>query len=101
MPSKRLSKAFLYKIRNNINIRKVIADILGMEWKISDAYFRFLCPACNSFNTATDKKTNMGRCFDCKRNFNNIDLVMIMERLDFLQAVDMLKICFNIKEVLD
>ena len=98
MHSKKYSQQFLFGLRNNIDIRKVITDILNMEWKITDAYFRFLCPACNSFNSSTDKKTNLGRCFDCKRNFNTIDLVMIVERLDFLQAVSLLKTCFNMKD---
>ena len=38
--------------------------------------------------TATNPRTNLGRCFRCQRNFNPIDLVMVVKRYTFLQAVD-------------
>lgn len=51
----------------------------------------FLCPACSEFLTATNLRTNLGRCFVCERNFNPIDLVMLIEDVDFVTAIHMLQ----------
>ncbi|MCP4062064.1 MAG: hypothetical protein GY740_02060 [Gammaproteobacteria bacterium] len=84
------SKTMLRRLRNDISVAKLIGDLLGMPTKISEGYFRFLCPVCNEFNTATNPKTNLARCFSCKRNFNPIDIVMIVQRLNFPDAVEYL-----------
>ena len=62
-----------------------------MPNKEIEGFFRFLCPLCREFNTATNPKTNLARCFRCKRNFNPIDLVMVVERCGFLDAVRFLE----------
>lgn len=85
------SKELLRRLRNEIPISEVIADILKMETRISEGYFRFLCPVCNEFNTATNSGTNLARCFSCRKNFNPIDMVMIVKRYNFLDAVEYLK----------
>ncbi|HOH28324.1 MAG TPA: CHC2 zinc finger domain-containing protein [Candidatus Hydrogenedentes bacterium] len=83
----RYSKQCLWNLRNLIPIAMLIADILELPHKISDGYFRFQCPLCKNFDTATNPKTNLARCFACKRNFNTIDLVMMEKRLNFKDAV--------------
>jgi len=85
----RYSKEFLRRIRNEIDIQEVVRA-LALPWKISDGYFRFLCPRCSEFNTATNPRTNLGRCFRCRRNFNPIDLVMAVRASSFLDAVEFL-----------
>ena len=85
--SRSLSKPYLRRLRNHIAIRDLIADILDIPWKISEGRFRFLCPLCGDFDTATHPDTNLARCFRCQRNFNPIDITMIHKRHDFLQAV--------------
>ena len=82
-----LSKPYLRRLRNDISIRELIADILQIPWKISEGRFRFLCPLCREFHTATNPETNLARCFRCGQNFNPIDLTMIHRRCDFLQAI--------------
>ena len=82
-----LAQSYLRRLRNDIPIRDVIADLLDMVWKISEGRFRFLCPLCREFHTAANPKTNLARCFRCERNFNPIDMTMIHKRQDFLQAV--------------
>jgi hypothetical protein len=37
--------------------------------------------------TACHPKTNLGRCFRCQRNFNPIDLVMVVKGFCFQEAV--------------
>ena len=84
---RRFSPATLRKLRNNIPIARLIGDVLGIPCKIREGYFRFLCPLCSDFNTATNPKTNLARCFKCEKNFNPIDIVMLDKRLNFVEAV--------------
>ena len=88
--SRRIAEAELRQLRNDVDITRLIRH-LGVPCKRRDGYFRFLCPLCDEFNTATNPRTNLGRCFRCCENFNPIDLVMRLERLSFLQAVEFLR----------
>ena len=88
--AKRYSKQSLRMLRNEIPITTLIADLLKMENKVSEGYFRFLCPICSGFNTATSQKTNLARCFRCEINFNPIDMVMEVKRVGFVDAVEYL-----------
>ena len=90
MPN-RYSKQTLWKLRNTIPIALLIADILNIPCKTDLAYFRFLCPLCSGFDTATNPKTNLARCFTCKRNFNTIDLTMTVKHQNFREAVQFLQ----------
>jgi DNA primase len=84
------SKEKLRRLRNGVPIEKLISEVLDMPTKVSEGYFRFLCPVCNEFVTATNPKTNLARCFRCERNFNPIDLVMVVKSLNFREAVEYL-----------
>jgi DNA primase len=87
---KRFSSYLLFRIRNHIPITELIREKLKLPWKQSEGEFRFLCPICSEFNTATNRRTNLARCFRCKKNFNPIDIVMVEQRLDFIKAVSLL-----------
>ena len=87
---KYFTRQLLYRLRNEIPV----ADLLvRLDWphKQRDGRFVFLCPACREFLTATNPRTNLGRCFACERNFNPIDLVMLIEDVDFVTAVQTLE----------
>jgi DNA primase len=86
----RFSAATLRKLRNDIPIHRLIGDVLDIPCKVREGYFRFLCPLCSDFNTATNPKTNLARCFRCERNFNPIDIVMLEKRINFVEAVEYL-----------
>jgi len=86
-----LTRPYLRRLRNEIDVRTLIAEVLNMEHRHSGGHFRFLCPLCREFNTAVNPKTNLGRCFCCSRNFNPIDLVILVKDYDFLQAVTFLE----------
>jgi len=88
--SKKFSSEALRRLRNEIDIAKLIAETLELPWKNSEGYFRFLCPLCSEFNSATNPRTNLARCFRCRRNFNPIDLVMVVRACDFVAAVEFL-----------
>jgi len=81
----------LFAVRNHIPIRLLIESILRIPVKIVEGIFRFLCPLCSEFQTATQAKTNLARCFRCQKNFNTIDLVMIVNGLNFVESVKFLK----------
>ena len=91
------SKKELYELRNRIPITVVIADVLDIPSKMIDGYFRFLCPLCSEFMTATNHRTNLARCFRCQKNFNPIDMIMIVKKYTFKEAVEYLQ---DIREII-
>ena len=88
---RRYAKDTLRTLRNDIPINTLIADMLGLPSKTAEGYFRFLCPRCGGFHTATNPKTNLAQCFDCRRNFNTIDITMTVKRQNFRDAVQFLQ----------
>jgi DNA primase len=88
---KYFSSRELYKLRNSIPIDVLIEKELAIPSKISEGFFRFLCPLCNEFQTAVNPKSNMGRCFRCEKNFNTIDVVMIWQNTGFVESVKYLQ----------
>ncbi len=82
---------FLRMLRNQLPIDEVIGNLLNLELRNTADRFRFRCPLCNNFHTATNRETNLARCFDCQKNFNPIDLVMTVANCSFLDAVELLK----------
>jgi len=87
----RFSAQELFELRNTIPVDWLIKDCLRIPVKISDGIFRFLCPLCNEFQTATNPSTNLARCFRCDKNFNPIDLVMVVKGIGFVESVNYLK----------
>jgi predicted RNA-binding Zn-ribbon protein involved in translation (DUF1610 family) len=88
---RRLTGNELFRLRNLIPIDMLIKEQLNMESKMSEGYLRFLCPLCGEFQTATNAKTNLARCFRCEKNFNPIDLVMVVKAVGFIESVHYLK----------
>ena len=91
MQGERFTRAELFRIRNAISINEVIEHIVALPCKVRDGHLRFVCPVCSEANTATNPKTNLARCFRCRRNFNPIDMVMLARRSGFVEAVRYLK----------
>ena len=86
MPN-RIPRQTLFRLRNDIHIDFIIADFLRLPCKVSEGFLRFLCPICQELNSATNPKTNLARCFRCKKNFNPIDLVMAEKGISFKDAI--------------
>jgi hypothetical protein len=93
--AKLYSPDFLKMLRNQIPIDEVIIDLLNLEVRNNHKILRFRCPLCYNFHTATNHETNLARCFDCKKNFNPIDLVITVENCGFVDAVKILKDCIS------
>lgn len=88
---KLFSSQELYRLRNSIPIDVLIEKELAIPSKISEGFFRFLCPLCNEFQTAVNPKNNLGRCFRCEKNFNTIDMVMSWHNIGFVDSVKYLQ----------
>ena len=83
------TKQQLFQVRNDIDIDWLINDKLHLGRQFNRIW-RFQCPVCQQFNTATQKKNNLARCFSCQQNFNTIDLVIYNKKMNFVPAVQFL-----------
>jgi len=92
------SKQRLYHLRNDVDINWLITEKLQLQRRF-DKIWRFQCPLCGQFNTATQVKNNLARCFDCSKNFNTIDLVVYSKKLNFAPSVQFLENCLPVQEV--
>jgi hypothetical protein len=91
MTNRCFSSSQLYALRNEINVQMLIEKTLHIPCRVTKGCFRFLCPLCNGFDSAVNPKTNLARCFRCEKNFNTIDLVMLIRHSDFVQSVKFLQ----------
>ena len=80
------SKQQLFQVRNKIDINWLINEKLNIE-RLFNGAWRFRCPLCQELNTATQKKTNLARCFSCQKNFNTIDIVIYTKKINFVPSV--------------
>jgi len=88
--NRRFSDEELYNVRNRIPIRHVIESLLAIPSETLRGIFRFRCPLCAGRHTAIKPETNLSRCFDCGKNFNAIDLCMLVRRTNFAESVKFL-----------
>lgn len=77
----------------------LIENTLRIPCRVIKGCFRFLCPLCNGFDTAVNPNTNLARCFQCEKNFNTIDLVMLVRQADFVQSAKFLQSIHQKEEV--
>ena len=68
----------LRRLRNDLPMPVTIAALGrdGPPSKMSEGYFRFLCPHCGEMRATVNPRNNLAHCFTCKKNLNNIDLLM-------------------------
>ena len=62
----------------------------GPPSKISEGYFRFVCPRCGEQRATVNPRNNLAHCFCCQQNLNNIDLLITLG-YDFRSAVVLLE----------
>ena len=82
----------LRRIRNDLPMPVTIAALGcdGPPSKMSEGYFRFLCPHCGEMCATVNPRNNLAHCFHCAKNLNNIDLLMTLG-YDFKTAVVVLE----------
>lgn len=98
MANRCFSSSLLYALRNEISVQLLIEKTLCIPWQVTKGRFRFLCPLCGSYDTAVNPKTNLARCFQCEKNYNPIDLVMLARQADFVQSVKFLQSIYQKNE---
>jgi DNA primase len=78
----------LRRLRNDLPMPVTIAALGrdGPPSKMSEGYFRFLCPRCGEMRATVNPRNNLAHCFSCKKNLNNIDLLLTID-YDFRDAV--------------
>ena len=86
----------LRRIRNELPMPVTIAapGCDAPPSKMSEGYFRFLCPHCGEMRATVNPRNNLAHCFTCKKNLNNIDLLMTLGH-DFPAAVTLLERWLN------
>ena len=92
--SPRFSQQQLFVLRNQIPIELLIEKVLALPSDRKNGYLRFACPLCQGFHTGINAEHNLARCFDCRKNFNPIDMVMCQNKISFKQSVDFLQKCY-------
>lgn len=82
----------LRRLRNDLPMAVTIAALgrAGPPAKVSEGYFRFLCPRCGEMRATVNPRNNLAHCFCCQKNTNNIDL-LIGIGYDFRAAVTLLE----------
>ncbi len=87
-----ISPDLLRQLRNDLPMPVTIAALgrQGPPAKMSEGYFRFLCPHCGEMRATVNPRNNLAHCFCCQQNLNNIDLLLTLD-YDFLSAVALLQ----------
>jgi len=82
----------LRRLRNDLPMPVLIAALGadGPPSKRSGGHYRFLCPHCGEMLATVNPRNNLAHCFHCKKNINNIDLLLTVG-YDFRAAVAVLE----------
>ena len=91
-----ISADLLRRIRNDLPMQITIAALgrEGPPCKMSEGYFRFLCPGCGEMRATVNPRNNLAHCFCCQKNLNNIDLLITLG-YDFRSTVALLERWLN------
>jgi DNA primase len=89
--TRRFSAQQLSYLRNQIPIERVIKIFLSLHTDSRSGKLSFACPVCHGSNTSINAKHNLARCFDCRQNFNPIEIVMHHLQISFVDSVKWLK----------
>jgi hypothetical protein len=86
----------LRHIRNDLPMPVTLAA-LGREGppsKMSEGYFRFLCPHCGEMRATVNPRNNLAHRFYGNKNINDIDLLITLD-YSFRDAVALLERFLN------
>jgi len=87
---KKFSRQVLFELRNHVPIRALIENELNLAHHRTQGLFRFQCPDCHGFHTSVKYDKNLARCFDCRKNYNPIDMVMAVMKTQFYDSASFL-----------
>ena len=91
-----ITAEMLRRLRIDLPMPVTIAPLgrEGQPAKMSEGYCRFLCPHCGEMRATVNPRNNLAHCFCCKKNLNNIDLLMTLD-YTFRDAVALLERMLN------
>lgn len=84
------SPEFVRRLRNEVPWPEMLVKLRWVH-KRREGRLVFQCPLCQEMLTAVNDKTNLGRCFKCKENWNPIDFTIEVWKLEFRSAVVVLE----------
>ena len=87
-----ITRTLLHAIRNQLPMAATF-ERLGNQApysKHTDGRFRFICPQCSELQATLNPRSNLAHCFNCRRNTNNIDLMLHLG-YGFKEAVERLE----------
>jgi hypothetical protein len=87
-----ITRALLRSLRNDLPMPFAFRQ-LGDQApyaKAVEGRFRFRCPHCGETQAVVNPKNNLAHCFQCDKNINNIDLLLLCG-YDFKSAVALLQ----------
>ena len=75
-----ITRELLRHLRNDLPMHATIAALGtdGPPAKRSEGRYRFLCPNCQEMLATVNPRNNLAHCFCCKKNLNNIDLLITL-----------------------
>jgi hypothetical protein len=77
---------YLRRLRNEVPWPELLEKLRWVHKK-REGRLVFQCPKCSEMLTGVNDRTNLGRCFRCKENWNPIDFAMDAWKLEFRSAV--------------
>ena len=90
--TRRFSSQQLSYLRNKVPIDQVVINsFLSLLTRNRNGKLSFACPVCHGFFTSINAKHNLARCFDCRQNFNPIEMVMHQLKISFVDSVKWLQ----------
>ena len=89
--TRRFSSDELTYLRNRVPVAYVVQNLLNMPARTRHGRIAFGCPICGDFDTAINAEHSLVRCFECRKNFNPIELVMHQLKIGFAESVKLLK----------
>lgn len=87
--SREFTRELLFQVRNGIAVTELIKELKIPHHKEGENLI-FNCPVCGQANTGVLVRKNLCRCFDCQRNFNTIDLVLLVTERKFKESIQYL-----------
>ena len=87
-----ITRELLHSLRNDLPLAVVLRQLgpKAPTYKFDADRLRFICPHCGEFLAVVNPRNNLAHCFWCRKNINNIDLLM-KTGYAFLDAVALLR----------
>jgi hypothetical protein len=87
-----ITRELLWSLRNDLPMAVALRQLgpKAPPYKFDADRLRFICPHCGEFLAVVNPRNNLAHCFHCRKNVNNIDLLM-KTGYAFLDAVALLR----------